>query len=85
MLNRLEAGWPEKRLQSVLEVMAGIQGWVQCRTDGPTATGTLLYSGDQLANVVVLGRMWFGILFIPGCLKIVHPGVIHWETHDPIY
>lgn len=52
----LAAGWPEKRLRSVLEVMAGIQGWAQCRTDGPTATGTLQDSGDQLV-VVLVGRV----------------------------
>lgn len=85
MWSCLAAGWPEKRLRSVLEAMAGIQGWAQWRTDGPTAAGTLQYSRDQLADVVVLGRMWFGVLFIPGCLKIVHPSVIHWETHHPIY
>lgn len=85
VLNLLDAGLPEKRLWSVLEMMTGIQGWAQCRTDGPTAAGTPQYGGDQLANVVVLGRMWFGILFIPRCLKTGSPGVAQWETHHPIY
>lgn len=57
MFNRLDAERPEKELRSVLEAMAGIQGWAQCGTNGPTATGTPQYSSDQLDNVVVVGRM----------------------------
>lgn len=57
MFNRLDAGWSEKRLRSVVEATAGIQGWAQRRTNGPTATGTPQCGGDQLGNVVELGRM----------------------------
>lgn len=70
-------------------VSPGDDGWNprmgKCRTNGPTAGGTPQYSGDQLANVVVVGRMCFGILFIPRHLKTGNPGVVHWETHHPVY
>lgn len=68
MLRGLEAGWPEKWLQLLLEEMAGI-------------TQTNCHSSDQLAQVVVMSRMWFSILLTLGCLKIVPPGVIPWQTH----
>lgn len=74
VLKGLEAGWPEKWLQLLLEAMAGIT-WTSCHQ----------YSGDQLAQVVVLSRMWLSILSVPGCLKIVPPSVIPWETYSPIY
>lgn len=85
MLSCLDTGWPEKQLQLVLEAIAIMQGWMQCRTDALTAAGTLQYSSGQLANVLLLGRVLFSVLFIPGHLKIVHPSVVHWETHHPIY
>jgi len=54
--------WPEKRLWSVLEAMAGIQGRAQCRANGPTATSTLQNSGDQLACAIMLSRVCFGVI-----------------------
>lgn len=80
VFNCLDTGWPEK----LLEVMIGVQGQAQCRTNGPTDTVTPQYSGDKLDSVVVLGWRLFDVLFIPGCLKIVCPRVIHCETHHSI-
>lgn len=65
MLRGLEAGWAEKWLQLLLEAVTGI-----------TRTSCHQCNTDQLGKVMVLCRIWFSILFIPGCLGIVPPSFI---------